>query len=254
CTRALEGSRARSRATGKARAASRAWRRCAAPAAAGCLRGFREEASCAWPRLVDEAEDQQADHHRGQPEKADLTVSELGYAPEGVAPHLRQKEWQHALDDQHQGERHEERRAHSLAAPSRAPEIPEELRIGIEHEDIALVLEARAVSVEAAIEGVELRILAERLGVDRRGFCVALALGALGVAVCLGDDHLAVPVRLCTDLLRLGEALRAELRRNALALGLHPAEDGLADFLWQLDALQPDVDDLDAVARGVAAG
>src|SRR5262245_6447263 len=109
-------------------------------------------------RLADEVENQQADQHRGQPEKADLPVSELRDAAEGVAPQLRQEKGEHALDDQHQGERHDERGAHSLAAPSRIPEILEELRIGIEYKDIALVLEARAVGVQAPVEGVELGV------------------------------------------------------------------------------------------------
>src|SRR5882724_11201266 len=107
CTRASGGSRAHSRERGTARAASRACGRCAAPAAAVCPRDFPEEASCAW-RLADEIENQQADQHRGQPEEPYLSVGELSDAAEGVPPQSRQEKWEHALDDQHEGERHEE--------------------------------------------------------------------------------------------------------------------------------------------------
>src|SRR4029077_4125126 len=134
-------------------------------------------------------------------------------------------------------------RAQSPAAPW-GPEVLEELRIGVEHQHIALVLEARAVGVEAAVEGVELRVLAERPGVDGRGLGVAVALDALRVAVRLGDDHLALAVRARADLLSLRESFRAQLLRDALAPRVHPPVDGLAALLGQLDALEPHVDDL----------
>jgi len=43
-----------------------------------------------------------------------------------------------------------------LPAPCRVSEIPEELEFGSRHDNVALVLERRAVGVEAAVEGVEL--------------------------------------------------------------------------------------------------
>jgi len=90
------------------------------------------------------------------PKKTDLPVSELRDAAEGIAPQRRQEERQQALDDQHEGKCHDKRRAHSLAALSRVSEVLEELGIGVEHDHIALVPEARPVGVEAAVEGVEL--------------------------------------------------------------------------------------------------
>src|SRR5260221_14696528 len=90
-------------------------------------------------RLADEKQDQQADQHRGEPEKTDLSVSELRDAAEGIAPKRRKKERQQTLDNQHEGKRHDKRRAHSLAALSRVSEVLEELGIGVEHDHIALV-------------------------------------------------------------------------------------------------------------------
>src|SRR5215467_11318639 len=147
------------------------------PASGGSMSSrFSGRSQLRMPRLAHEIENQQADQHRGQPEEAYLPVSELRDAAKGIAPQLRQEKGKDPLDDQHQGERHDERGAHSLAASSRVPEVLEELRIGVEHQDVALVLEARAVGVEAAPEGIELRVLAESLGVDRGGLGVALAL------------------------------------------------------------------------------
>src|SRR6266545_3634092 len=165
-------------------------------------------------RLADEEQDQQADQHRGKPEKTDLSVSELRDAAEGLAPQRRKKKRQQALDNQHEGKCHEKRRAHSLAALSRVSEIPEELGVGIEHDHVVLVLEARAVGVEAAVEGVELGIIVEGARVD--GGCpgIAFALDALSVAVSPGDDDFALALRFGADFLRRGEALRAQLGRD----------------------------------------
>src|SRR6266487_4328394 len=149
-----------------------------------------------------------------------------------------------ALDDQHEGKCHEKRRAHSLAALSRVSEILEELGIGIEHDHVALVLEARPVGVEGAVEGVELGVLVEGARVDGGRPGVALALDALSIAVGLGDDDLAGTIGFGADLLRRGEALRPELGCNALALRVHASIDSLAYLLRQLDALEPHVDDL----------
>src|SRR5882672_10149813 len=203
-------------------------------------------------RLADEIENQQAHQHRGQPEEADLPVSELRDAAEGIAPQFREKKREHALDDQHQGESHDEGGAHSLAAPCRIPEILEELRIGIEDQDVALVLEACAIGVQAPVEIVELRILVERPRVDRGGLRVALALDPLRVAIGLSDDDLALAVGLGAYLLAFGEPLRPQLRGHALPLRVHAPVNRLAHLLRQLHAFQPHVDDLDAVVGGVA--
>src|SRR5258708_13036131 len=75
---------------------------------------------------------------------------------------------------------------------------------------------------------------------------MALGRGALGVAVGFRDDDLARAVGLGADFLRQGEALRARIGCNALALRVHTSIDGFAHLLRKLDALEPDVDDLHA--------
>jgi len=112
------------------------------------------------------------------------------------------------------------------------------------------VHERRLVGIQAAVERVELGVHPVGLRVDRRRPGVALALDLLGIAVCLGQQHLALAVRIGTDLLALGRADRPLLVGDALALGLHAAVHRLADLRDEVDALQPDVDDLDAEVLG----
>src|SRR5581483_1254477 len=76
--------------------------------------------------------------------------------------------------------------------------------------------------------------------------------GLLGLRVGLGDDHRRLAIGLRLDLLRLLAALRAELGRFTLTLGLHALVDRLAVLLRQIGAADPDVDDLDAVTVGLA--
>src|SRR5207248_9493159 len=88
-------------------------------------------------------EEQEADDDGGKTDEADLPVGHLRDAPEGVAPQARRHERQHPFEHEHQGQRHEERRAHgSLAgalrllssrlcclAAERVPEVAQEVRI-----------------------------------------------------------------------------------------------------------------------------
>src|SRR5256885_16705683 len=108
----------------------------------------------------------------------------------------------------------------------------------------SLVLEARAVGVEAAVEGVELGILVEGARIDGGRPGVALALHALGVAVGFGDDDVTRAIGFGADFLRQREALRARICCNALALRVHAPIDRLAHLLRQLNTLEPHVDDL----------
>src|SRR5258708_1876052 len=186
-------------------------------------------------------------------EKTDLSVSELRDAAEGIAPKRRKKERQQTLDNQHEGKRHDKRRAHSLAALSRVSEIPEELGIGVEHDHVALVLEARPVGVEAAVEGVELGILVEGARVDGGRLRIALAFDALGVAVGASDDDLAFAVGFGTDLFGLRKTLRPALSGNGLPFRVHASIDCFAYLLPQLDTLDAYIDDLDAVTARVAS-
>ncbi len=68
----------------------------------------------------------------------------------------------------------------------------------------------------------------------------------------LGDENRDVAVGARADFLRALRALGAELRRLALAFGLHALIHRLAVLLRQIGAADADVDDLDAVGLGVA--
>src|SRR5581483_9145126 len=112
-------------------------------------------------------EDQQADQHRRQADEADLAVGHLRDAPEGVAPEVRREERQHPFEYQHQGERHDEGRAHASpllaprgrgrAAPLGIPEVAQEFGVRLEQHQV-LAAEGRAVGLHAAVERVELRV------------------------------------------------------------------------------------------------
>src|SRR5438034_3742218 len=142
----------------------------------------------------------------------------------------------------------------ALGAAAGLLEILEELGARIEHHDVALVPERRLVRLETAVEGVELRILSVRGGVDRRGLRVAVALRLLRLLVGIGQNHFALPIRIGADLLGLGRALRAQLVGDALALGFHALVDLRQHFLGQLDAAQANVDEPDADLIRVGVG
>ena len=131
-------------------------------------------------------------------------------------------------------------------AAARLLQVLEEFRARVEHHHVALVLERRLVRFEAAIERVELGVLPERRGVDRRRLGVAFALDLLRLPVGFGEDDLALAIGVGADLLRLGAALRAQLVGDALALRFHALVDLRQHFVGQLDAPQAHVDDLDA--------
>src|SRR5919201_2079756 len=87
-------------------------------------------------------EEQQSDDDRGKADEANLPVGHLRDAAEGIAPQRGRDEGQHAFQHEHQGERHEKRRAHgSLAGrlpllsggpAERIPEVAQEVRVGLE--------------------------------------------------------------------------------------------------------------------------
>src|SRR5262245_1255150 len=76
----------------------------------------------------------------------------------------------------------------------RAAHRLEEFARRVDHHHIASVAKTRAVGFEAAIELRELRVAAERIGIQRRRLGIALALELLRVPVGFGDDHLALAI------------------------------------------------------------
>src|SRR5262245_52030026 len=78
-------------------------------------------------------------------------------------------------------------------------QIAEEIAIGVQHHHVTLVGEAFAVRLEAAVEGVELLILTEGLGVDGGGPGVAITTGFFGFAIGFGQQYAALTVGIGTN-------------------------------------------------------
>ena len=151
---------------------------------------------------------QQAGQHQDQPDEADLAVGHLRTSAKGVRARRRAPGTAARLRSSapartpstgappscvanaaHRSPRTgpavSRRRLLSAAAAGRILQVLEEVRTRVEHQDVALVAEALAIRLEAAVEGVELGVLLERAGVDRRRLGIALALDALRVAIGL---------------------------------------------------------------------
>src|SRR5690349_14610313 len=93
-------------------------------------------------------------------------------------------------------------RSTSAAFAVRILEVLEEVRARVEHHDIALVAEALTISLQTAIERVEIRILLERLRVRCGRARIALAFDALSIAVRFSDDDFALAIGIGANLFR----------------------------------------------------
>src|SRR4051812_37071922 len=91
------------------------------------------------------------------------------------------------------------------SALARISQVLEEIGGRLEDEDVAALVEARLVRVQAAVERIELRVLAEGFAVHGGGALIALAFHCLRLLVGIGDDDLALAIRLGADLFRLRE-------------------------------------------------
>src|SRR5271163_4425523 len=131
----------------------------------------------------------------------------------------------------------------------RSGEITEEIRLRTE-DRARFALEARIVGLHRAIEREKLGVLAVGLGENAVALAIALAADLVGLLLGLGDRHRHLGVGVSLDLLALLRALRAERGGKTLALRLHAMEHRLGILLWQVGALDADVDDLDAEALG----
>src|SRR5690606_18353093 len=98
-------------------------------------------------------------------------------------------------------------------------EEPEELRGRIDHEEIAAVAERGLISAEAPVEGGEIGVAVEGLGVDGRRGGIPRPLDALGIPVGFGEDDLALALGIGPDLLGFGGTRGAALVGYPLALG-----------------------------------
>src|SRR5690348_2561457 len=73
-------------------------------------------------------------------------------------------------------------------------EVSEELRVGLDDEPGIALLEARLIGLHRAVEGEEIRVLAERVGEDAVALGVALAAQLLALRRRLGHDDGRVAV------------------------------------------------------------
>src|SRR5262245_38625072 len=111
--------------------------------------------------------------------------------------------------------------------------------------------ERGAIRVQRALEGIEVRVAAVRLGEDVRSLRVARAAHHLPRLLRVGEDDLHVLVRLGADFARLLVTLGTELLRLTLALAAHAAEHRLLVLLRKVRTLDADVDHLDPVDLGL---
>src|SRR5690606_21504010 len=122
----------------------------------------------------------------------------------------------------------------------------EKLAVRLEDEDVALTANRLAIRQHAAVEAIELGILAVGPSVDLRGSRVAVTANPFGLPIGLGQNDLALPLRVGLDALGLLLAFGAELRSDPEPLLTHALIDGIGHFARELDALHAHVDDLDA--------
>src|SRR4029079_16599038 len=82
--------------------------------------------------------------------------------------------------------------------------------------------------------------------IDSFALGIAIAADALGLAGGLGLDHRHLTVSAGAEAARRSPALHPDFRRLLLALGLHASIDCLHIGLWQIDALDTNVNNFDA--------
>src|SRR5665213_763023 len=144
------------------------------------------------------------------------------------------------------GRRRGRRRRGRRRLGSRARQAVKEAKeaaVGAEHERGVVAVERRPVGLQRAVEGKELPILTERIGIDLDRLRVAVAAHPLTVALRLGEDNGAFALGGGAHRLRRLGALAAILRRLLLALGFHSGVYRLAVLLGQIGAAQTHIDD-----------
>src|SRR5690606_12755678 len=125
-------------------------------------------------------------------------------------------------------------------------EEPEELAVRIQHQHVGLAGEAFPISLQTAVEGVELRILVVRRRVDGRRLGITLTADLLGFAEGLGQNHPLLTISIGADTFSQLAALGAVFTSLPLTLRAHALEHAAVDFPRQIDGLDPHVQHLDA--------
>src|SRR5262245_4472387 len=128
----------------------------------------------------------------------------------------------------------------------RIDEVAEELGIGLEQHARIVGAHPRLVGLHRTVEREEVGVLAIGLRENAVTLAIALAAGLLAFRLRLGEQHGDLAIGLGADLLRALGALRAQLRRLLLTLGLHALINRLAVLLRPVGAADAYVDHSDA--------
>src|ERR1700694_5640849 len=132
-------------------------------------------------------------------------------------------------------------------------QILEEIPVGRHHQQVAILAERALVSLQAAIEGVELGVLRIGARVCLGGDRVAFATHAQRIALRVGEDHGALSFSGGADAGAGALALRAQAARGLGEALLHALVYALRHLVGEVDALHPHVHQVHAQSRRVAA-
>src|SRR6266513_412115 len=132
-------------------------------------------------------------------------------------------------------------------------QILEEIPVGRHHQQVAVLAERALVSLQAAIEGVELGVLrvGARVGLGRGG--VAFATHAQRIAFRLGEDHGALALGGGADAGAGALALGAQAARGLGEALLHALVDARRHLVGEVDALHAHVHQVNSQSGRIAA-
>src|SRR4029450_12805342 len=128
----------------------------------------------------------------------------------------------------------------------RVVEIAEEVGVRAQDHGRSAGAAGLLLGLHAPVEGIEILILVEGLGIDPGGLAIGLALQDLGLEPGFGLDDGDLAVGRGGDAGLLLVALGAQLAGLALAVGLHAVIDRLGVGLRQICTLDAHVDGFDA--------
>src|ERR1700757_3907325 len=143
----------------------------------------------------------------------------------------------------------------SLGSPAlvRVLEVLEELPVGSQYQQVAVLAERALVGLETAVEGVELGVLRVGVRIGLAGRRIALALDVQRIALGVGENLGAAPLGLGADTSTGALPFGAQPPGGLGEALLHALEDARRNVVRQIDALHAHVDQLDAEAGAALA-
>src|SRR5256714_7278269 len=132
-------------------------------------------------------------------------------------------------------------------------EILEEIPVGRHHQQVAVLAERALVSLQTAIEGVELGVLRVGARVGLGGGGVAFATHAQRIALRVGEDHGALALGGGADTGAGALPFRAQAARGLGEALLHALVDARRHLVGEVDALHAHVHQVYAQSRRIAA-